>query len=497
MNKFASDCNSFLQKQTRALWQDTRGAMAVTFALMSIVLVAVGGASVDYTLWQNALTSARNNADAGALAGAISDADNLAEIRTIVTGAASQGSPYSKLEVTDVTYDEQRDRVGVKIEGTYHALFLPLVGVSTLPVAAIASSERAQSGGLEVALVLDNTWSMSDKDASGQPKINALKAAALNLVSKLWAKDKAGTVKIGLVPYADYVNVGTNNRSQPWMSVPADYSTTTPKTCTTKTTQPGKCTNGAPKTCTRYVDGVAETYDCTPRTCEPDVTVPPYESCSGGYTTNYKWYGCVRSRNTGTLRLNDSEPYSTYKGWLATSQTCLNPIVPLTTVQGTVKSNLAQMVTNKDGYRPLTYIPAGMVWGINILSPTAPFTEGRAYDPNNLEPRKALILMTDGDNTLRYQASDGQHRTFSSTASTAATQKKQTDDDTMALCNYAKSQGIEVFTVAFGTLLPASDALLSGCASGSDHYFSAANAKELDDAFQKIGDSLELVRLVQ
>jgi hypothetical protein len=64
--------------------------------------------------------------------------------------------------------------------------------------------------------------------------------------------------------------------------------------------------------------------------------------------------------------------------------------------------------------------------------------------------------MTDGDNTLRYQASDGQHRPLSSTASTAATEKKQTDDDTMALCNYAKSQGVEIFTVAFGTLLPAS-----------------------------------------
>jgi Flp pilus assembly protein TadG len=75
MKKFVLNLRTCWQKQIQALWQDTKGAMAVIFAFMSIVLVAVGGASVDYTLWQNALTSARNNADAGALAGAISDAD--------------------------------------------------------------------------------------------------------------------------------------------------------------------------------------------------------------------------------------------------------------------------------------------------------------------------------------------------------------------------------------------------------------------------------------
>ncbi len=492
-------CQTRVLGRAKAFCADTNGAFAVIFGVMAVVLIALGGAGVDYTLWQNALTTARNNADAGALAGAISEEENLSKLKTIVTGAASQGAPLTTLSVTDVTYDKKTEQVEVRIEGTYQTQFITLMGVHTLPVIAVAASERAQSGGLEVALVLDNTWSMSDKDESGQPKINALKAASLNLVSKLWVQDKKGTVKIGLVPYADYVNVGVNNRYQPWISVPADYSETKPPSCTMVYSEKYNCKYGPYYSCPYYVDGVRMERQCRDTlSCDTRYFDPPKQSCNNGSTTPYKWFGCVRSRNVGNARLNDAEPHIVYRGYPDTSQKCLNPIVPLTTNQGVVKSNLAQMITNiGTGYRPLTYIPAGMVWGINLLSPTAPFIEGAAYDPANLQPRKALILMTDGDNTMYYNASDGRHLDNGTNVNTAANRKKKTDEDTMALCNYAKQQKIEVFTVSFGTLLPASDALLRNCSSGANHYFSAANAKELDDAFQKIADSLELVRLTR
>lgn len=481
---------------TRSYWSDTRGEFGVIFALMGIVLIAFGGAAVDYTLWQNAITSARNAADAGALAGAISSADDIYTIRKVVTGAATTHSMFANLAVKDVTFDDKKDQIAVSVEGTYTTLFVTLVGVHTMPVKAFATSERAQPGELEIALVLDNTWSMSDKDSSGVTKLSALKSASRKLADVLWAEDEAGTVEIGLVPYAQYVNVGVGNRYQSWMTVPADYSSTSTKTCTTKTTKQ-QCTKGAKATCTRAVDGVSETYDCTPQTCT-NVTVDPYESCTGGGTSNYKWYGCVYSRKTGTLRLNDTLPISPYTGYLETSQSCLNPIVPLTKNRDTIKTSLANMIVTINGNKPLTYIPAGMVWGINVLSPTAPFTEANNYDPSKLRPRKALVLMTDGDNTLRFNSSNGQHNGLdANNVTTAANQKAQTDADTLALCTYAKNQGIEVFTVGFGTLLPASDTLLSGCATDTKHYFSANNAAELEAAFQNIGKALRFVRLVQ
>jgi hypothetical protein len=56
----------------------------------------------------------------------------------------------------------------------------------------------------------------------------------------------------------------------------------------------------------------------------------------------------------------------------------------------------------------------------------------------------------------------------------------------LQICACTKSQGIEVFTVAFGTPLLTSDAVLSGCASGADDYFSAANAEKWMMLFRRL-----------
>lgn len=480
---------------------DERGAFAVVFGLMAIVLIALGGAAVDYTLWQNAQTSALISADRGALAGAISNAKDLPTIRSVVTGAATQASMFTTLAVKDVTYDRAADQIGVTVEGTYSTLFVTLVGVHTMPVRATAVSERAQPGELEIALVLDNTFSMSEADSSGVTKLQALKTAARNLVDILWEQDTAQTVEIALVPYADYVNVGVANRGRSWLDVPADYSTSTPRACyQTPDYQEYNCvtTYGPYYDCSTYKDGVRIPAQCrtSSRTCDRR-PVTPTTVCPAPTVRKYSWYGCVYSRNTGTLRLNDSLPASPYKGPVTESQTCLNPIVPLTKDRDLVRTNLQKMIVNIGSYRPATYIPAGVVWGINVLSPTAPFTEADAYDASKLRPRKALVLMTDGDNTLQFRASDGQHVAFSSTEPARTTQKAKADADTLTLCNYAKMQGIEVFTVGFGALLPTSDALLKGCASDEEHYFSAADADELKAAFEQIGKALRFVRLVE
>jgi len=158
-----------------------------------------------------------------------------------------------------------------------------------------------------------------------------------------------------------------NNRNSGWVDVPADYSTTTPRVCTTQTTRETctarTCTRGAQRTCTRVVDGVTESYDCTPQTCTtPTCTtqnVPPYETCTGGNTTWYRWYGCVGSRRAANLRLNDTTPSERYPGYLATSQNCLNPIVPLTSNQSTVISAIRGMIVNV-GVRADNLFPRGM-----------------------------------------------------------------------------------------------------------------------------------------
>ncbi|WP_181301215.1 pilus assembly protein TadG-related protein [Bosea sp. 124] len=473
------------------------------FAFAGVVLICLAGAVVDYGRVSKAHTSLQAATDAAALAAARLPSKDAGLMRTAANNffvANSIGIDGHNIQITNFTFQEASGTVSVETSGVLDTSLMSLAGIKTMGFSAKSAAVKEVTGTVEMALVLDNTWSMSDSAGGSDSKITILKAAAKNLITTV-LKEGGTNVKIGIVPFADYVNVGTGNRSQSWLSVPPDTTTTTqnpPRTCVTKTTK-SVCTKGAPATCTRTVDGVRETYDCTPSTCV-DQTVAPYESCSGGgsSTTTTRWYGCVYSRKTGSLRLNDSEPTTPYVGFLGTSQKCLNPIVPLTSEKTVLTTAIDNLIINiGTGYRPQTYIPAGMIWGVNVLSPTAPFSEGAAYDTANRMPRKAMVLMTDGANTLRFNSADGSHATLNSNATTAANQVTATNTDTSAICTYAKSKNIEVFTVAFAVTDVAAKTMLQGCATDAAHYYDATNAAALAAAFQAIGQSLTSLRLSQ
>jgi Flp pilus assembly protein TadG len=467
------------------------GVVAILFGIAIIPIMLLVGAAVDYSRLSAAHTAAQAAADAAALAAAASRIETESAMSSIATNymkANTTGTNADASRITTFRYDTTKREVTLIAEGTINPAFMQLAGYSQLSYRVTANSIRALNGSTELVLVLDNTWSMAGT------KLAALKESAEELVTTLW-RDPSVDVKIGVVPYADYVNVGTGNRNASWVSVPADYDVTSQRTCVTKTTR-SVCTRGAAKTCTRTVDGSVETYDCTPQTCT-DQTVAPYESCSGGGTTRYRWYGCVGSRNTGTLRLTDAQPSTPYPGYLATSQNCLNPIIPLSTSPSTVTTAIRGMVVNVGNYKPSTYIPTGLIWGVNVLSPTAPFSEGRAYDAANRRPRKVMVLMTDGANTLQYRASDGRHVAFSGNAANQATQLAQTYTDMNAICTYAKSQQIEIYTIAFDITDTTARTAMRNCASSAAHAFDATDRTSLQDAFKNIAQSLQNVRLTR
>ena len=77
-----------------------------------------------------------------------------------------------------------------------------------------------------------------------------------------------------------------------------------------------------------------------------------------------------------------------------------------------------------------------------------------------------LIFMTDGDNNLI-----------------------ESDGDTLALCDAAKSRGYTIYTIAFAAPKKGED-LLEGCASSKKLAFKSANAKKLKKSFELIGEQL-------
>lgn len=485
----------------RRFWADRRGNFAMISGLLAIPLILAAGLAVDFARYSASNRHLQELADSAALALAASKEQNAAKLETMAINFIEANRNPARVETYSIaSLTTTNDAVDLKLNGDISSTLMSIAGYDRLPSVVSALAELAVRGHVEVALILDNTWSMSDGDARGS-RIEVLKGAATTLVKELMQSED-GVVRIGLVPYADYVNVGLANRNASWLDVPADYNTTpNPRVCETRTTR-DYCIKEKPKTtCSRIIDGIPETYQCGGG-CEQSETrdVKPYEVCSGGGDgTAYKWYGCVGSRMTGDNRLHDKNPTIRYPGYVETSYKCPNPIVPLTSKKAPLVTAIKDMVINRNGdsYRPLTYIPAGLVWGLNVLSPTAPFADAEAYDPRNLKPRKVAVLMTDGDNTLRFNANNGKHPGFASNATTALNQFKATNADSLAICKNMKDQGIEIFSVAFMVDNDDAKTMLQSCASDPSHYYDATDSDSLVAAFAGIGASLRVVRLAR
>ena len=482
----------------RRLWRDRSAQFAVLTGLLMVPVVGAAGLAIDYGRHVAAKNHLQALADAASLG--LASAKPVGEEESRHEAEAIIASNHSLDWVQDVAIakmDSNADFVDMTLTAYIRPTFMGVLGYERLDVSSYAKAERALLGSVEVSLILDNTWSMSEKDEKGVSKLDALKAAASNLVKELMTTEDSA-MRIALVPYADYVNVGTQYRGKGWLSIPEDYTVpATEKVCTTKTEKSVCVEKTATYSCTVYTDGVPSASTCGGSCTRYETkTVAPYESCSGGAAAkNYTWYGCIGSRKTGDTRLHDGSPSVAYPGYLDTSQKCLNPIVPLTTNKAKLLSAVNNMIINIGSYKPNTYIPAGLVWGLNTLSPKEPFDQAAEYDPENRRPRKVAVLMTDGENTLRFNSGDGKHLTFSSTAATAAKQFAQTNADTLSICTNMKKQNIEIYTVAFMVDDDTAKAMLESCATDKNHYYDASDTSKLLDAFTAISKSLRVVRL--
>ncbi len=84
---------------------------------------------------------------------------------------------------------------------------------------------------------------------------------------------------------------------------------------------------------------------------------------------------------------------------------------------------------------------------------------------NGQDPTKTIVFMTDGSNNARRY-----------------------DTRTLDYCSRAKREGMVIYTVAFEAPWRGQQ-LLRNCASSAEHYFNAANAQQLIDAFRRIGSN--------
>lgn len=230
------------------------------------------------------------------------------------------------------------------------------------------------------------------------------------------------------------------------------------------------------------------------------------------------------------------------------------PLTPLTTDKSKALNAVSSLAASG-----ATNVPQGVEWGWKVLSRNEPFTEGRAAgEENNI---KAMIVMTDGQNTYYNSYSDAistfgaygytgyeeprqnvarlfDYKPGVSTATTDANYTAALNGRLSAICENAKADGrirlkdgsgaqlsdergpvsrdgILIYTIAFD--IPAQyqtmvNGILQGCASyklndmrntklpykdKTKYFYSAANARELEGAFNDIVASLTNLRIAR
>lgn len=191
--------------------------------------------------------------------------------------------------------------------------------------------------------------------------------------------------------------------------------------------------------------------------------------------------GCVGSR-LGPQSLNPEfagDPIIAVSA-IDRRDSCGTELLPLTRDLNEVRRKVNSLET-----RGFTYLPSGLIWGWRTLEPSLPFTEAQATIRDGKEPRKVVIFMTDGANTVRQDGTNHQI--------TGATQSA--NQQTANLCNEAKANDVEIFTVALQINDVPTLNLVSNCASSLSQSFDAQSEAQLVSAFEQIGRELGQLRL--
>jgi Flp pilus assembly protein TadG len=459
----------------KAFLLNKQGNVAIMFSLAVVPMLLAIGAATDILRVNNAQTILQGATDAAAIAGA-----NISKITPSLTNSTVNEYLAKDNAIATVNpgytvtaaADPQTGLFSVRLQGQINTTFMSLVGINTLDVGAYAEVDMG-SQAMEVALVLDNTASMS---ANG--KLDALKVASKSLLDSLFNNKPSGSyMKVGIVPFADYVNVGMANRNAPWMDVPADWTETIPNYPNVSYPNATGCHSAQG---VWNNDGIPTPY--TYQVCDnPGTPLTTYSTL----TYQHRWYGCVGSRNDPRDR-SIGQLATRYPGVLDTG--CPSEITDLTDQKATLTSQIDAMTAVGE-----TYIPQGLLWGWNILDSNAPYSTAKTTAAMNaLKGTKAVILMTDGENTIYPDYASIHH--YSTTDSSLLA---DTNDRMIAICNNIKSEGISIYTVAFQVNTAASKDLLVNCASAPNQAYDATDSVSLLDAFNQIGNQLAATRLTR
>lgn len=487
------------------------GALAVQAAFLGTPLVVLTMGAVDIANASAAKTRLQDALDAATLTAARSSQFTDSGLQSIGSQALTGNMTGSHATITASSFKADT----TKVVASAKAKVTPMVAGIWLQGDMVigAKSEVTRSvNKIELALVLDTTGSMKGS------KLTNLKTASKNLIDTLSEAAERSVetdpVKIAIAPFSMTVKVGTGYRNSAWVDQNAaapinDQIFSSHANRFTLLANMGQSWGG----CVESRAAPYDVQDTSPSTGAPATLFTPYfapdEPSSGGtyynsylpdVTNSSNWqtrqgYVAKYNRAPTTTGTNSSTGYT----YGPNSGCQLSPVTRLTDDWDDLKDAVDDMVAVGD-----TNIPLGLMWGWHLLSPNAPFADGRAY--NTPKSTKVVVLMTDGENTMGSTSNNNaslynslgyiwQNR-LGITSGATAQRKAAMDAKLTQLCTNMKAQKIVIYTVRV-EVSSGDSSVLRGCASSNDKFYDVQDASQLTAVFNAIAGSIENLRILK
>ena len=137
---------------------DRRGSYALSMAVATIPLLLAAGMAIDYSRQTSSQKHLQELADAASLTLARSEETSPVKLRKMAEDMIFSNQSHGRVEQVRIAFLEAKgDWVDVRLTGSIPTTFMGLANIDRLDVSASSLAERAITGNLEVALVLDNT----------------------------------------------------------------------------------------------------------------------------------------------------------------------------------------------------------------------------------------------------------------------------------------------------------------------------------------------------
>jgi len=532
----------------RRFASDSRGSIVVPLAVCTGVCLLVIGAGIDYTRAYNVKVNLQAAADATALAAnyssqGLSEAKVKANAETYFAAIYKGSSDGVALDVSVV-----KGTVTVRAQKPVQTMLGSIMSKSHIDVRVVSEAVVGKAT-FDVVMVLDNSGSMAGS------RMTTLKKAAKDLAETLFKinedGDKKDRVKIGLVPFSEYVNIGADKATESWMDREGlspvhwkNFETRADGTPDPALFDSRYFVNGKPSRFTLFkqfgrtdwlgcVEARPMPYDVDdtpPSKSNPATLIVPQFAPDEPSTANRRrgdsYYNNYLDDDRGACQQAASQAYRSsgmtqweyaqkrlckYRNQTLSLGTNTNsgpnywcktqPITDLTSDKAKVLRDIQSMEATGG-----TNIHQGAIWGWRVLSPSEPFTEGREVKKDSEEEHvRVLIVMTDGEHTYFGQNSFnrtdyaaygyGTEERLGNGADNSSTIAQRMDERLKLTCSNAKKAGVQIYTVAFQITDATTIKMMNECATTPSMAFDAKSNSALVEAFERIAEEITKLRL--